>query len=242
MKLGCLYGVGMGPGDPELMTLKAARILRESPVISYFSKAGKRGHAYTTASSLLNGSHQELPLVYPVTTEYQVNDPVYEQQIHGFYEESAERIARHLEQGRDVALLAIGDPFLYGSFMHIFRRIDGRFPCKVVPGIMSMAGCWANAKVPIAWGDDILTVLPGTMDKGQLAERLKATDAAVIMKLGRNLAKVKDALAAAGMLERAIYVEHGTMENERIIRVAEMTGEAAPYFSMIVVPGMGRRL
>lgn len=239
---GCLYGVGLGPGDPELMTLKAARILRETRHIAYFSKEGKRGHAHAIAASLLNGDHQEMPLVYPITTEYPVSDPRYETLITNFYEEAGEQIAGRMAAGSDVALLCVGDPFFYGSFMHMYRRLAERFPCRIIPGVTAMSGCWTNAKAPISWGDDILTVLPGTLDTAHLTERLKATDAAVIMKLGSNFPRVRRALIDAGLLERAIYIEYGTMQAERILPMPEKTDDHAPYFSLILVPGQGRRL
>ncbi len=239
---GVLYGVGLGPGDPELMTLKAARILRDARVVAYFSKNGKRSHAHGIAAGVLNGHHREMPLIYPVTTEVPVSDPRYEQLIGEFYEEAAAQLAEQLTAGEDVAVLCAGDPFFYGSFMHLYRRLADRFLCRVIPGVTAMSGGWTNAKSPITWGDDILTVLPGTLDTALLIERLKITDAAVIMKLGRNLPRVRSALAEAGLLQRAVYIEYGTMEAERILPLAEKTDDIAPYFSLIVVPGNGRRL
>ncbi|MDE3016516.1 MAG: precorrin-2 C(20)-methyltransferase [Pseudomonadota bacterium] len=239
---GTLYGVGLGPGDPELMTLKAARILRQARVVAWFSKGGKRSHAHTIAASQLNAKHEEMPLIYPVTTEYQVDAPEYEQAIGHFYEESCEKISTRLAAGEDVTVLCAGDPFFYGSFMHLYRRLADRFHCHVVPGVTAMSGGWTNAHAPIAWGDDILTVLPGTLDSGQLAGRLKATDAAVIMKLGRNFARVREAIIEAGMLERAIYIAYGTMKVEQILPLKEKLDTPAPYFSLIIIPGNGRRL
>lgn len=239
---GCLYGVGLGPGDPELMTLRAARILRGAKVVAYFSKGGARGHAYAIAAAHLSGAQEEMPLVYPVTTEFPVTDPRYETLIGAFYAEAAERLAARLEAGEDVVVLCVGDPFFYGSFMHLHRRLAERFVCRVVPGITAMSGCWTNANAPITWGDDVLTVLPGTLDTPTLTARLRATDAAVVMKLGRNLPRVRAALAEAGLLERAIYIEYGTMKAERILPLREKSDDEAPYFSLVIVPGQGRRI
>ena len=239
---GILYGVGLGPGDPELMTLKAARILKQANVISYFCKIPQKGHAYTIATTIISETQTQMPLVYPVTTQYPVEDPRYETQLHDFYEEAAQEIAGRLESGDNVALVAVGDPFFYGSFMHMYHRLSGKFTCEVVPGITSMSGCWTNARAPITWGDDVLTVLPGTMNKKQLTERLKTTDAAVIMKLGSNFPAVREALIAAGLGDRAIYIEYGTMANERILPLSQKTDNEAPYFSLIIVAGQGRRL
>lgn len=242
MKPGTLYGVGLGPGNPELMTVKAARILSGAKLISYFSKAGKRSHAHTIAAPMLPQTYEEIPLIYPVTTEYPVDDPRYSEPIARFYEESGERLAARLAAGEDVVVLCAGDPFFYGSFMHLWRRLEGRFPCDVIPAVCAMSGSWTNARAPITWGDDTLTVLPGTLPPLMLTERLKTTDAAVIMKIGHHFSEVRAAIEAAGMLERALYVEYATMPNERIQRLMDKTGNAAPYFSVIIIPGNGRKL
>jgi precorrin-2/cobalt-factor-2 C20-methyltransferase len=138
--------------------------------------------------------------------------------------------------------LAEGDPFFYSSFMHMWHRLEAAHPVEVVPGVTGMSGCWTRANQPITWGDDVLTVMPGTLDEAALIERLSCSDAVVVMKVGRNLAKVRRAVEAAGLLERAIYVERGTMDNERIVPLAECTDEHGPYFAMVLIPGRGRRL
>lgn len=239
---GMLYGVGLGPGDPELMTLKAARILREADVIVYFSKAGKRGHAHSIAAEALQPHQEEIALIYPVTTELPATDPRYEAQITKFYETSCTQLSEPLSAGKKLAVLCVGDPFFYGSFMHLYRRLSEQFPCQVVPGITAMSGCWTNAHAPITWGDDILTVLPGTLGSAALVERLRATDAAVIMKIGSNFPKIRHAIEQAGLLARAIYIEYGTMHAERIMPLAEKIDTPAPYFSLIIIPGNGRQL
>lgn len=239
---GKLYGVGLGPGDPDLVTLKAARVLAQAPVVAWFAKAGARSHAYGIAAGLLKPGCAEMPLTYPVTTEFPVEDPRYAEPIAAFYAEAAEAIAQRLSQGQDVAVLCAGDPFFYGSFMHLYHRLVERFAVQVIPGIPAMAGSWARSGQPITWGDDILTVLPGTLPEVELTERLGRTDAAVIMKLGRNLPHVRRALRANGLEPRAIYVEYGTMQAERIMPLADKADDKAPYFSLILLPGRGRRL
>lgn len=238
---GRLYGVGLGPGDPELLTVKAVRLIQASPVVAYFAKAGRRGNARKIVDRWLRPNCEELPLYYPVTTEIPFDDPRYVAELSTFYELSAKSIAAHLLIGRDVALLSEGDPLFYSSFMHLFMRLKERFPVTIVPGVTGLSGCLAAAHTPVAWGDDILTVLPGTLSLASLAEQLKACNAVAIMKIGRNLAKVRAALAGAGLLERAIYVERATMEEEIITPLALKIDDQAPYFAMIVVPGMGRR-
>ena len=242
LSCGTLYGVGLGSGDPELMTLKAARILRDTKLISYFSKGGKTGHARAIMAEHITDTHEEIPLVYPVTTEYPVTDPRYETFISNFYEQSSVQIAGRLQAGEDVAVLCVGDPFFYGSFMHLYRRLSDKFPCEVVAGVPAMAGCWSAAGVPITWGDDVLTVLPATLPEAELLTKLQATDAAVIMKLGKGFSKARRAIIQAGMLERAIYIEYGTMENQKILPLSGKQDDHAPYFSMIIIAGNGRRI
>jgi precorrin-2/cobalt-factor-2 C20-methyltransferase len=238
---GRLYGIGLGPGDPELLTVKAVRLIQAAPVVGYFAKAGRRGNARTIVDRWMTGHAEELPLHYPMTTEHAFDSPVYLSVLATFYEEAVRTIADHLDAGRDVALLSEGDPLFYGSFMHLFIRLRSRFPVTLVPGVTGMAGCWAAAAEPMTWGDDTMLVLPGTLSLPVLIERLRGTDAAVIMKLGRNFAKVRMAVQEAGLLARAIYVERGTMDNEVVLPLAEKNDDIAPYFSLILIPGTGRR-
>jgi precorrin-2/cobalt-factor-2 C20-methyltransferase len=238
---GTLYGVGLGPGDPDLVTLKAARCIAAAPVVAYFAKAGRLGNARAIVAPHLRPGTEELALAYPVTTEIPLDDPAYAETLAAFYATAAEAIAGHLAVGRDVALLAEGDPLFYGSFMHMLVRLRPRFPVAVIPGVTGMSGCWSAAGLPITWGDDVLTVLPGTLAEADLAARLAATDAAVVMKIGRNLPKVRRALAAAGLLDRAVLAERGTMAGERIRPLAEVGDEPVPYFSLVLVAGEGRR-
>jgi precorrin-2/cobalt-factor-2 C20-methyltransferase len=191
---------------------------------------------------LLGPGRTELRLEYPVTDELPPEHPSYQKEIAHFYEESVAALSELLRQGKSVGLLAEGDPFFYGSFMHVWRRLDGYFPIEIVPGVTGMSGCWTRANAPITWGNDILSVLPGTLEEAQLTRRLKDGDAAVIMKVGKNLAKVRRAVEAAGLLARALYVERGTMRGERIMPLSECPDEKGPYFSMVLVPGRGRRL
>ena len=238
---GVLYGVGLGPGDPELVTIKAARLVREAPVVAWFAKKGRRGHARTIADGFIASAAEQVPLYYPVTTEIPFADAAYEQALARFYEESADALAKRLDSGADVALLCEGDPMFYGSFMHLYERLRPRFRVEVCAGVSGMSGCFAASGQTMTWGDDVLTVLPGTLSEQDLATRLATTDAAVVMKLGANLPKVERALRTAGLFERAVYIERGTMPGERILPLARLAGASAPYFSMILVPGNGRR-
>jgi len=241
MTRGRLYGIGLGPGDPELLTVKAVRLIQSAAVVGYFAKAGRRGNAREIVDRWMTGSAEELPLYYPMTTEHAFDSPVYVSVLAAFYENAVATIGAHLDAGRDVALLSEGDPLFYGSFMHLYIRLRARYPVTLVPGVMGMAGCWAAAAEPMTWGDDTLLVVPGTLPLEALIERLRGTDAAVIMKLGRNFGKVRLAVQEAGLLDRAIYVERGTMADEVVMRLADRIESEAPYFSLILIPGQGRR-
>jgi len=241
MTKGRLIGVGLGPGDPELLTIKAVEVIRAAPVIAFFAKKGRRGNAREIADRWIPADRIELPLYYPLTTEISFDDPLYIATLRAFYEAATDELAAHLDAGRDVALLAEGDPLFYSSFMHLYVRLRERFATEIVPGVTGMAGCWSRAGVPMAWGDDALSVLPGTLSEDELARRLVETQAAVIMKLGANLPKVRRAILRADLLAHAIYVERGTMAGETISKLAERGDEEAPYFAMILIPGNGRK-
>jgi precorrin-2/cobalt-factor-2 C20-methyltransferase len=234
---GRLIGVGTGPGDPELLTLKAARALSEADVVAYFAKRGNNSNARAIVEARFKPGVVELPLLYPVTTEIDKDHDDYRSQIADFYEQSAESVAAHLDRGLTVAVLSEGDPLFYGSYMHLHVRLAHRFPTEVIPGITAMSGCWSTTGLPIVQGDDVLSVLPGTMSEFELTRRLADTDAAVIMKVGRNLPKIRRALEAAGKLAKAVYVERGTMAGGSSMRLAEKTDDKAPYFAIVLVAG-----
>ncbi len=234
---GRLIGVGTGPGDPELLTLKAVRALGEADVLAHFAKRGNNGNARATVAALVKPDVVELPLIYPVTTEISKEHADYKTQIADFYEDSARAVAAHLDQGRTVAVLSEGDPLFYGSYMHLHVRLSPHFPTEVIPGVTAMSGCWSQTGLPLVQGDDVLTVLPGTMSAFELTRRLADTDGAVIMKVGRNLPKIRQALQMSGKLERAIYVERGTMDNTASMPLADKADDKAPYFSIVLVPG-----
>lgn len=234
---GSLIGVGTGPGDPELLTVKAVKALERADVIAYFAKQGRSGNGKAIVSDLLKADVTLLPLYYPVTTEIEKDGPDYIGQITAFYDVSAEMVAAHLREGKTVAVLSEGDPLFYGSYMHLHVRLADRFPTEVIPGVTAMSGCWSLAGLPMVQGDDVLSVLPGTMAEAELARRLGDTQAAVIMKVGRNLPKIRRALDAVGRLEEAIYVERGTMANGAMTPLASRDDAEAPYFSLVLVPG-----
>jgi precorrin-2/cobalt-factor-2 C20-methyltransferase len=241
MSAGKLIGVGVGPGDPELMTLKAMRALGEADVIAHFAKAGNASHARAIAAPHLRPGVAELALHYPVTTEQPKCGNGYRDALRDFYDEAAAKIAADLEAGRVVAVICEGDPLFYGSYMHLHARLAARFPTEIVAGVTGMSGCWSAAGMPIAQGDDVFTVLPATLPEDELVRRLRDADAAVVMKVGRHLPKLRRALATSGRLARAIYVERGTMADAKMIPLAAKPGDDAPYFAVVLVPGWEQR-
>ena len=235
---GVLYGVGLGPGDPELVTVKAARLIGAADVVAYHSARHGRSIARSIAAPYLRGDQIEEQLVYPVTTETTDHPGGYQAAIEEFYEQAADRLMAHLAQGRDVVLLAEGDPLFYSSYMHMHKRISGRFRTEVVPGITSVSAASAALAMPLVEGDDVLTVLPGTLGREELARRLSGTGAAAIMKISRSYADVREALKESGRLPQAYYVERASGGAEQLIEPAgDVDPAAVPYMSIIIVPG-----
>ena len=242
MKRGAkLIGVGVGPGDPELLTLKALRALQEADVIAHFAKAGNPSNARAIVVSHLRPGIAELELLYPVTTEFPRDAPSYCSRMREFFDASADAIAARLDAGETVAVLCEGDPLFYGSYMHLHVRLAHRYPATVIAGVSGMSGCWSAIGAPIAQGNDVFTVLPATLPQSELERRLADADSAVVMKLGRNLTKVRAALDRAGRLDRAIYVERGTMSDAKVMALTAKQDEQAPYFAVVLVPGWEHR-
>lgn len=234
---GRLFGVGVGPGDPELITLKAARLIEAADVVAYHQGVGKQSNARRIASDLVRDGVTEEALVYPVTTQATDHPGGYAGAMADFYVECAQRLRDHLAAGRDVVVLAEGDPMLYGSFMYLHDRLSDDFETQVVAGVPAFAAATATTALPLVRQTDVLTVLPGTLPEPELARRLADTDGAVIMKLGRTFAKVRSALEQAGRVEGSWYVERASMDAERVLPVADVDPETVPYFSIVLVPG-----
>ncbi len=241
MRAAKLIGVGVGPGDPELLTIKAMRALGEADVVVHFAKAGNASHSRAIVEHHLRANVTELPLYYPVTTELPACSDDYRDAIRDFYDGAAAAIAAQLDAGRVVAVICEGDPLFYGSYMHLHARLAGRYRAEIVAGVTGMSGCWSAAGMPIAQGDDVFTVLPATLPEGELTRRLAEADAAVVMKVGRHLPKLRRALETSGRLPRAIYVERGTMAEEIMIPLSAKSDDEAPYFAVVLVPGWDER-
>ena len=237
IQTGRLYGVGLGPGDPELVSVKAARLIGAADVVAYHSARHGRSIARGIAEPYLRAEQIEEQLVYPVTTETTDHPGGYQGAIDEFYTAAAARLAAHLDAGRDVVVLAEGDPFFYGSYMHMHKRLADRYPTEVVPGITSVSAASAALGRPLVERDEVLTILPGTLPADQLAARLAGTDAAVVMKLGRTFGTVRQSFKAAGRLDEAWYVERASMLTERTGALADVDPEQVPYFSLALLPG-----
>ena len=237
--MGKIICCGLGPGDPDLMSVRAARQVRNARHIAYFRKKGQPGQARRIVEGMLPENVREYPMEYPVTTELAFDDPEYARLLDGFYDDWAARLVQ-LAREDNVVVLCEGDPYFYGSFMHLHARLQGHVEMEVIAGIPGMAGCWNSVGRPIALGDDVLTVLTGTLSEAELGQRMRNSDALVIMKTGRNITKVRRALEAAGRLEDAWLVERGTMPDERVRRLADVNETDCPYFAIVLVHGQGR--
>ena len=223
---GMLYGVGLGPGDPELMTLKAARLIGGAEVIAYPTLEGGDSFARAIAADLIEDGTQEIAISIPMS--------VKREPAQAAYDAGAAAIAAELEAGKDVVVLCEGDPFFYGSFMYLFSRLSDRFECEVVPGVTSVTACAAALQSPLTARNEVLTIIPGPMDEEAMEARIAAAEAVAVMKVGRHLPKIKRVLERLGLMEHAGYVERASLPQEVVLPLSEAP-EKAPYFSMILV-------
>ena len=223
---GKLIGVGLGPGDPDLITLKAARLIAAAGVIAYPALPGTESLARRIASGLIAEGAMELVIEVPMT---QAREPA-----QAAYDLGAARIAEVLEAGRDVVMLCEGDPFFYGSFMYLHARLSPRFQVEVVPGVTSVSAAAARAGLPLAARNDVMAVIPAPLDDDTLRKRMESTDSFAILKLGRHIGRVRALLDDLGLTARARYVERATLAEEVILPLAEAP-DPAPYFSLILV-------
>ena len=238
---GTIYGLGLGPGAADLMSVRADRLLRSARHVAFFRKAGRSGQARRIVEGLIPEGATEFPMEYPVTTEIPLSDPRYGQILSEFYVHCTAHLRDLARSGEDVVVLCEGDPFFYGSFMHLYTRLKDDVPVEVVPAITGMSAAWTATGTPITWGDDVLTVLMGTLPEEDLARRMRDTDALVVMKIGRNIDKVRRALKTADRYDAAWLVEFAAMPNQTVTPLAEADDKVTPYFSIVVVHGQGRR-
>ncbi len=224
---GILYGIGLGPGDPELMTLKAHRLISSARVIAYPAPDSGESFARSIAASALPEGVREIPIVVPMRVD---RFPAQE-----IYDRAAGEIAEVLETGQDVVTLCEGDPFFYGSFMYLFERLSDRFRIEIVPGVTSLTACAAQLRRPLTSRNDVMTVIPGPLSDDEIRQKIEAAQAVVIMKVGRHLARLKALLADMGLLEKAGYVERASLPEQKVHRLVDLEAETAPYFSMILI-------
>jgi precorrin-2 C20-methyltransferase/precorrin-3B C17-methyltransferase len=233
---GRLYGVGLGPGDPELVTVKAARLLGAADVVAFHSARHGRSIALGIARTYLRDDVVEEHLVYPLTVETTDHPGGYRGALEDFYAEAAERLAVHLSAGRDVVVLAEGDPMFYGSYMHLHKRLAHRYETVVVPGVTSVSASAAALGAPLVEGEEVLQVLPGTLPVAELTARLSLGGPAAVMKLGRTFEGVRSALEASGRLDEAFYVERASTDVQRTARLSDVDPGTVPYFSLAMLP------
>jgi precorrin-2/cobalt-factor-2 C20-methyltransferase len=223
------------------MSVRADRLLRSARHVAFFRKAGRKGQARQIVEGLLPKGVTEFAMEYPVTTEIPVDDPEYNRLLSRFYEDCAAHLRNLAGQGEDVMVLCEGDPFFYGSFMHLHARLSADVPLEIVPAITGMSAAWTATGTPVTWGDDVLTVLMGTLSEDDLAKRASDSDALVIMKIGRNIDKVRRALRRAHKYDEAYLIEFASMKGQTVQRLADAERKVTPYFSIVVVHGHGRR-
>ena len=238
---GIIYGVGLGPGAADLMSVRSDRLIRGAAHIAYFRKRGNPGQARQIVEGLLRADVVEWPMDYPVTTEIPLSDPRYNQLLAAFYQDWADRLSELASQQGEVIVLCEGDPFFYGSFMHLYERLRDRHKVDVVPGITGMSAAWTASGQPISWGDDKIAIVMGTSDEDELTASIEQADAIVVMKIGRHLGKIRRILTEAGHAERAVIVCYAASEKEEVIPLSDFPSDRLPYFSIILVHGRGRR-
>ncbi|TYQ31636.1 precorrin-2 C(20)-methyltransferase [Pseudanabaena sp. UWO310] len=227
IRSGNLYGLGIGPGDPELLTIKAHRILTSVPVIAYPTMESGKVLARAIVADFIRPEQIEVPMPLPFSVD---------RSSQPYYDVAAAKIAEHLSAGRDVAVLCEGDPMLYGSFMYIFNRLSDRFHTEVIPGISSTFASAAMLGAPLTYRNDVLSIMPATLEADILRDRLAVADAAIIIKLGRHFAKVKSVLEELDLFSRALYIERATMPNQHIKPIASVTADEVPYWAIVMIP------
>jgi precorrin-2/cobalt-factor-2 C20-methyltransferase len=228
MKAGRLYGIGVGPGDPELLTLKALRILQSVSVVAYQSAEDRPSVARAIAAPHFTGTQTEVCFHFPRADDPELAKPLYDLAIAP--------IAEHLNAGRDVAVLCEGDPLFYGSFMYLFTRLSDQYETEVVPGVSSPMACASALGIPLSYRNDIFSVLSATLAIDALTIQLQNADAAAIIKLSRHFEKVRTVLRNLDLISRAQYIERATMSDQKILAIEQVDAKSVPYFAMILVP------
>jgi precorrin-2/cobalt-factor-2 C20-methyltransferase len=228
---GIVYGVGVGPGDPELVTVKAARLIAAADLIAYPAPEAGDSFARGIAAPYVKAGTREFAIRMKIGDGQFPKDDVYDQ--------AAETLTRETEAGRTIVVLCEGDPFFYGSFMYLYARLASRVRVEVVPGVSSLMACAIASGGALAARNDVLSVIPAPLPEDELRQRLQQSEAAAIIKLGRHFPKVRKVLGELGLARHARYVEHATLGSQKVMRLDELQDGDIPYFSMLLVHRRG---
>ena len=235
MKKGKIYGIGLGPGDPALITLKSANLIKSSDYIFFFKKRNSESRAFSIVKEIIKEDAFKIALEFPITTEIDSMRKEYKDIIKNFYEQCVIKIDNILAKSFDICLLCEGDPFFYGSFIHIFQRLKERFDIEIVPGVTGMSGAWSSSKIPMVSGNEIMTIIMGTLDEAKLKIQIKRSDVLVIMKIGKNFKKIFKVLKEQNLLNRSYLISNATTKKEKIYKLNAINDEIVPYFSIILL-------
>ena len=235
MKKGKIYGIGLGPGDPALITLKSANLIKSSDYIFFFKKKNSESRAFSIVKEIIKDNAFKIALEFPITTEIDSMRKEYKNIMKNFYEQCVIKIDNILKKSCDICLLCEGDPFFYGSFVHIFQRLKERFDIEIVPGVTGMSGAWSSSKIPMVSGNEILTIIMGTLDEAKLKIQIKKSDVLVIMKIGKNFKKIFKVLKEQNLLDKAYLISNATTKKEKIYKLDTINAEIVPYFSIILL-------
>ncbi len=235
MKKGKIYGIGLGPGDPELITLKSANLIKSSEHILFFKKKNSESRAFNIVKNIIRDDAFKIGLEFPVTTEIDSSNKAYKDIMQSFYEQCVIKIDNILKKSFDICLLCEGDPFFYGSFIHIFQRLKKSYDIEIIPGVTGISGAWSSSKFPIVSGNEIMTILMGTLEEEKLKLQIKKSDVLVIMKIGKNFKKIFKVLKELNLLGKACLITNATTKNEKIYKLDSINIETAPYFSIILL-------
>lgn len=229
---GKLFGLGIGPGDPDLITVKALKILQSADVVAYPALEDGESLARAIVAPHLTNEQPEYAIRIPMS--------VKREPAQTAYDKAAADLAGYLKEGKTVAVLCEGDPFFYGSFMYLFGRLSDQFETEVIPGVSSITTCAAALQAPLSARNDILTVLPAPLDDEALKPRIEASDSIAIMKIGRHFDRVRALIDMLNLTDKARYIERASMENQKIMPLSDVPADAAPYFSMILIHKRGQ--
>lgn len=232
-----LIGVGVGPGDPELITIKGLKAIQSADVIAYHETAKHSSNALKIAHGFVPEKAILQPLIYPVTTQSDSRSDNYRTKLNLFYKEATQLIESYLKNNKKTVVLAEGDPLFYSSFMYIYDRLGKSYPTEIIPGISSIFGAASVLQTPLCYRNQSFTVLSGVLEKKDLIAKLQNGDAFAILKVGRNLDKIRAAITECGLLNRALYIERATMAEQKIIPLEKADPELSPYFSLVLIPG-----